>query len=110
MLIVEIKALDNGAHRNQDGSVLPNGWVVVPPEVGTMETLPNFPFGNFEVEEVNGVPTMKKDSWEPLPMPEPEPEPEPPVEESSVWDELDAAYQAGYNEGYMEGVNGAYDQ
>ena len=29
---------------------------------------------------------------------------------SSVWDELDAAYQAGYDEGYMEGVNGAYDQ
>ena len=32
----------------------------------------------------------------------PEPEPETPPTESSVWDELDAAYQ--------EGVNGAYDQ
>ena len=28
----------------------------------------------------------------------------------SMWDELDAAYQSGYSEGYVEGVNGAYDQ
>ena len=43
---------------------------------------------------------------DPLPEPEqPEPEPEP-----SVWDELDAAYQTGYDEGYQEGVNTAYDQ
>jgi hypothetical protein len=100
MLIVEIKALDNGAHRNQDGSVLPSGWVVVPPEVGTMETLPNFPFGDFEVEEIDGVQTMKKDSWMPLLMPEPEPDPipepeEPSTDDTNVWDELDAAYQEG---------------
>lgn len=43
------------------------------------------------------------------PLPEPEhPEPAPP--EDSVWDELDAAYTAGYQEGYTEGVNSAYDQ
>ena len=41
------------------------------------------------------------------PQPEPEPDPEP---ELSVWDELDAAYQQGYHEGYVEGVNTAYDQ
>lgn len=29
---------------------------------------------------------------------------------SSVWDELDKAYQEGYHEGYTEGVNTAYDQ
>ena len=28
----------------------------------------------------------------------------------SVWDDLDAAYTAGYHEGYTEGVNSAYDQ
>lgn len=100
MLIIEIKALDNGAHRNQNGSVMLDGWAVIPTDVGTMETLENFPFGNFEVEEVNGVPTMKKDSWEPLPMPEPEPIPE--QIEDDVWAELDNAYQ--------EGVNAAYDQ
>lgn len=39
------------------------------------------------------------------------PEPEPtPAGEAVTWDELDAAYQAGYAEGYTEGVNGAYDQ
>lgn len=101
MLIIEIKALDNGAHRNQNGSVMLDGWAVIPPSVGTIETLENFPFGNFEVEEVNGVPTLKKGSWIPLPMPEPEPLPEPEAEDD-VWAELDAAY--------TEGVNSAYDQ
>lgn len=32
-----------------------------------------------------------------------------PVKEPTVWDELDAAYQSGYTEGYQEGVNTAYD-
>ena len=40
-----------------------------------------------------------------------QPEPEAPSgDDSYVWDELDAAYQAGYDEGYTEGVNSAYDQ
>ena len=42
--------------------------------------------------------------------PLPEPEPAEPVEDPTVWDELDAAYQEGYSEGYTEGVNSAYDQ
>ena len=33
-----------------------------------------------------------------------------PTGEPVTWDELDAAYQAGYDAGYTEGVNGAYDQ
>lgn len=37
-------------------------------------------------------------------------QPDDPPAEPSVWDELDAAYQTGYNEGYTEGVNSAYDQ
>ena len=41
---------------------------------------------------------------------DPLPEPEEPTPESTVWDELDGAFQAGYNEGYMEGVNSAYDE
>ena len=89
MRIIEITALDNGAHRNQsfDG-VLPDGWAIVP---DTLET-ENFPFGELTVEEVNGKPTVVE--WKPLPMPEPEPVPEP-EPEVSVWDELDAAYQEG---------------
>lgn len=31
-----------------------------------------------------------------------------PTGEPVTWDELDAAYTAGYEEGYTEGVNGAY--
>ena len=43
--------------------------------------------------------------YDPLPDPEPVPDPE-----LSVWDELDGAYQAGYESGYTEGVNSAYDE
>lgn len=102
MKLVKIKPFENGAHDNCGYShavAVSDGWAVISPEVGTPKTLENFPFGNFEVEEIDGVLYMKKDSWTPLPMPEPAPEPE---DDPSVWDELDAAYQ--------EGVNSAYDQ
>lgn len=96
MRIIEIEALDNGAHRNQSyPGFAPDGWAVIR---GDMET-ENFPFGEVEVAEIDGVMTVTK--WIPGVMPEPEPTPEP-EEETSVWDELDAAYQ--------EGVNSAYDQ
>ena len=94
MLIIEISALDNGAHRNQSGNfrTIPEGWAVVPETVGTAETLENFPFGAITLAENTTVPTVA--TWSPLPMPEPEPTTEP-EEETSVWDELDAAYQEG---------------
>ena len=38
---------------------------------------------------------MKMDSWVPGVMPEPEQEPIPEPEETSVWDELEAAYREG---------------
>lgn len=96
MRIIEIALLDNGAHRNQSyPGFVPNGWAFIPADMETE----NFPFGELEVEEANGVMTVTK--WTPGEMPEPEPIPEP-EEETSVWDELDAAYQ--------EGVNSAYDQ
>ena len=71
MRIFEIAPLDNGAHRNQnsDLSVVPEGWALIPAD---MET-PNFPFGEVEVAEINGVMTVTK--WTPSEMPEPEPEP-----------------------------------
>ena len=94
MLIIEIEALDNGAHRNQNGSVMLDGWAVIPPDVGTMETLENFPFGDVTVEEINGVMTVT--SWTPGGKPEPKPMPEPEAE-ADVWDELAAAYQEGVN-------------
>lgn len=49
MKIIEIQALDNGAHRNQTGDfkTVPNGWAVIPDD---METL-NFPFGEVETKD-----------------------------------------------------------
>ena len=58
MRIVEINALENGAHRNQNSNtrMVPNGWAIVP---DTLKT-PNFPFGEIEVSEVDGVMTVTK--------------------------------------------------
>lgn len=58
MIIIEIEALDNGAHRNQTGDFasIPEGWAVIPEDVETQ----NFPFGEIEVEEINGVMTVTK--------------------------------------------------
>lgn len=51
MKIIEIEALSNGAHRNQDGGfdVIPSGWAVIPDD---MEIPDTFPFVNIETEEV----------------------------------------------------------
>ena len=79
MTIIEISALENGAHRNQSGNMctIPDGWAVIPE---SMETK-NFPFGDVTAEEINGVMTVT--SWAPgeIPEPEPEPEPEPTTDE-----------------------------
>lgn len=79
MRIIEITALSNVAHRNQTGtfSAIPSGWAVIP---DVMET-PNFPFGEVEVAEINGVMTVTKWTAGTVPEPEPEPEPEPTTEE-----------------------------
>lgn len=75
MKIIEIAPLKNGAHRNQSGSVfsVPEGWAVIPADM----ECESFPFGEIEVEEINGVMTVTK--WTPGELPEPEPvsEPEP---------------------------------
>lgn len=77
MTVIEISPLSNGAHRNQTGglSTVPEGWALLPPEVGTPETLENFPFGDITTETVDGVAVVT--SWTPGTIPEPEPEPEP---------------------------------
>ena len=75
MRMIEIIALSNGAHNNQiiNGATpevfpVPEGWAVIHED----EECKNFPFGSFEVETVDGVPYMKKDSWVPGVIPEPE--------------------------------------
>ena len=78
MRIIEIKALENGSHRNQSGdfSTVPNGYAVVPETLDT----PNFPFGEIEVEEIDGVMTVTK--WTAGEIPEtPEVVPEPTTDE-----------------------------
>lgn len=85
MIIIEIKALSNGAHRNQSWNYsynIPDGYALYKGEASTLE---NFPFGDITVEEVNGVPTVT--SWTPGVMPEPESEPEPTTDEPTA-DEL----------------------
>ena len=73
MRIIEIAPLENGAHKNQNGglSVVPSGWAVIPDDM----VCENFPFGEVEVAEIDGVMTVTK--WTPGEMPEPEPEQEP---------------------------------
>lgn len=68
MRIVEIAALENGAHRNQTSHVCPDGWAIIP---DNMEC-ENFPFGTPTVED--GIVT----AWEAGVIPA---EPEPSAEE-----------------------------
>lgn len=73
MKIIEIQALDNGAHRNQtvSGAVaVPDGWAEIPADVAIPET---FPFVDIQVEG-NKVVSMTAGV---VPEPEPQPEPEP---------------------------------
>ena len=73
MKIIEIKALENGAHINACGefSEVPEGCAVIPDD---MET-PSFPFGDIEVEEIDGVMTVTK--WVAGEMPEAPEQPKP---------------------------------
>lgn len=84
MTIIKIIPYDNGGHDNltaenviPEDSFVPDGWAILPEDVGTPETLQNYPFGEITVTDMDGIPTVT--SWTPLPVPEPEPIPEPPM-------------------------------
>lgn len=72
MRIIEIQALDNGAHRNQTttSTTIPTGWAEIPADVAIPET---FPFVDIQVEG-NKVVSMTAVV---VPDTEPQPEPEP---------------------------------
>lgn len=72
MTIVEIAALENGAHRNQTGAfaVIPDGWAAIPVGMIIPET---FPF--VEVTAESGVVTSLTAGAVPEPEPAPTPEP-----------------------------------
>ncbi len=69
MQIIEIEALENGAHRNQNGFIgdIPDGWAVIPDNIETQ----NFPFGDIDVEEIDGIMTVTR--WVPGIIPGQEP-------------------------------------
>lgn len=96
-MIIKIEAYENGGHDNQSTvpKVIPDGWAVIP---DGMET-ENFPFGDIEVEEINGVMTVVK--WTAGTMPEPEPV----EEEPSQMDVLEAQvmYTAMMTDTLIEG-------
>ncbi len=97
MRLIEIAALENGAHNNQTifGTVaVPEGWAVIPYDM----ELENFPFGEVVAEKIDGVMTVT--GWTPGVVPDPEPEPEPvptPDAPVSVGD-MAAAILEGVNE------------
>lgn len=113
MKIIEIASLDNGAHNNQtitfvdiSAFQIPDGWAVIP---DSMETH-NFPFGEVEVAEINGVMTVTKWAAGTIPEPETEPDPQPTTEErvaalEAASDRLDAqaTYTAMMTDTLMEG-------
>lgn len=72
MNIIEITALENGAHRNQTGTfaAIPDGWAVIPEGMTIPDT---FPFVGITVN--NGVVTSMTAGAVPDPEPEPEQEP-----------------------------------
>ena len=72
MLIIEITAQSNGAHRNQTGTfrTIAEGWAEVPSSITIPDT---FPFVDIEVED--GVVTSMTAGVVPEPEPEPTPEP-----------------------------------
>lgn len=77
MIMLEIVALENGAHRNQTFSgFLPDGWALVPDGIEMPDT---FPFVNIEVandDEGRAVVVCMTAGVVPEPDPEPDPEPE----------------------------------
>ena len=97
MQIIEIKALENGAHNNQTSNAItapPPGWAVVPEGMELPET---FPFVDIEVE--GNVVTKMTAGVVPEPEPETTPEPKP-----TQLDRLEAqvAYTAMMTDTLME--------
>ena len=96
MQIIEIKAVENGAHNNQTSDAItspPPGWAEIPAGMAVPET---FPFVEIEVEK-NVVTKMTAGV---VPEPEPEPTPEP-----TQLDRIEAqsAYTAMMTDTLLEG-------
>ena len=89
MRLIEIKALDNGAHNNQtiNGVILvPYGWAVIPDDMTIPDT---FPFVDIEVDGQTVVSMMAGT----VPEPEPEQTTEPSEEDDTVAMLVDHEYR-----------------
>lgn len=89
MIIIRIKSNDNGSHENQTINnatlktfQIPNGYAVIPENVGTPDTLENYPFGEIIVKNIDGVPTVTR--WTPGIIPPVEPTLQPAPMESQL--------------------------
>ena len=94
MLIIEINALDNGAHRNQGPdrlNAIPDGWAIVPDRIDIRET---YPLVDIEVDGQT-VTAMTAGT---VPEPEPEPEPTPTLDERVTSLEATKADQTSVDE------------
>ena len=93
MLIIEITALENGAHRNQSGDfrTIPEGWAEVPSSIEIPDT---FPFVDITVDGQ----TVTSMTAGVVPEPEPEPEPEPTLDERVTSLETSKADQTSVDE------------
>ena len=93
MLIIEITALDNGAHRNQTGTfrTIPDGWAEVPSSIEIPDT---FPFVDITVDGQ----TVTSMTAGVVPEPESEPEPEPTLDERVTSLETSKADQTSVDE------------
>lgn len=79
--MIKILPFENGAHDNQTYfGRLPDGWAIIP---DNLIPLKNFPFGEVEAEEINGVMTLTKWTAGTIPEP-PEPQPPEPTEQDDV--------------------------
>lgn len=68
MNIIELNALPNGAHRNQDGpAVCPTGWAMIP---DGMETPSTYPFVNITVSDATPPVVLTMEAGT---VPEPDP-------------------------------------
>lgn len=65
-MIIKIEPYENGGHPNQSihPKFIPDGWAIIPDDLETL----NFPFGDVEVENIDGVMTVTK--WIPKDIPQ----------------------------------------
>lgn len=84
MLIIEQAALENGAHRNQQGTFreIPEGWLPVMPSIEA-EALQYLPFIVIDEVERGWITKVSQGT-----VPEPEPEPERPPTDTEVLNAL----------------------